>query len=47
MSEVVTGDILIASKKRFMQYVACDEAPTFRYNCNNVAKVYSVLILSK
>ena len=33
MSEVVTGDILISQKGGFnIQYVACDERPTFRYN---------------
>ena len=33
MSEVVTGDISELLKRAIhSKYVACDEAPTFRYN---------------
>lgn len=46
MSELVTGDILISQKGGFkIQYVACDEAPTFRYNCINGTKVVFVSVV--
>ena len=38
----VTGDILISQTGGFnIQYVACDERPTFRYNDAKIVNVFT------